>query len=597
MAKTKRKQSKILKRRKSQKVGIIVFLLCLLAGITVYAVGSSPRKIEIEYTVKPYSVEQKQLAVDIKIKPLSGGTSKTFVLAKGSMKTSDEKCTDNLDRSVNFRSDNGIIVIDKLGEGAEYLKYSYNVSIGGTGKHGDNGQIYQDLLTFAGESVLALPIRALNYDNPKEDVIKKITVRCSVPDSWESIIPYPKKDAKNTSEIENPDWLTLYELRQGSFTFGSFDKDIHMNSDSGYTVYIDPKARQYYDMNAKKGIESIYNYYCKLFGNGLNNYNIVLLRNNDETNNYIIGGVCTQNLASTFDSQNKRDWQLLSHRLFHSFFETKIPSDKFIKAPLLGFYEGLATYYENMSLNSLPQNIRDTLAISSDKEFAYLFERYSYMRLKEPKNLALVPSEENLLQESPARIEFLHYTQMPLTINYLEDLINKKTGKKDNILNFIIEKSSDNTTMVENIVDKLLGKDSKDFEAKYLNGTDIVPLWSILANRQESSTAVIKRLNEYEYDLYTWFRMENQLYKYDQLEETNLEKLAKEAEVEGACFADTDTEYIVKKSSPLIYELLKEYALRAKVCNIDYKDISLREKLLTGQSNLEKWDTFKKSFK
>lgn len=597
MGKVKKKQADIKLTRKYH-MKLIIFLLLLMTCTALYAFKSIPRKIELEYTVTPYSVENKILNVKVKIKPLQAGTKKTFVLVKGSMLTSDEKCTDDLNRDVKFNSENGIIVLDQLSEGANYLNFSYNVTIGSTGKHGENGQVYQDMLTFSGESVLALPLRALNYDNPREDIVKKITVQCLLPKTWDAIIPYPKQGEKAVAEIDNPSWLNLYELRQGTFTFGKFEKDMHTDSEGkGYTVYFDSQAKKYYDSNAAKGIESIYNYYSKLFDYNLNNFSLVILRKNEENKNYIIGGLCTQNLASSFDPASKRDWQLLSHRIFHSFFENEIPSEKYLKAPLLEFYEGLATYYENAALDSLPDNIKTSLDLSSQKEMSYLFERYAYMRLKDTKNLSLTPLNEVQLQQSPGRIEFLHYTQMPLTVDYMEKLINEKTGKKDNILNFIIKNSKDDSITVEKIAGSLLGKDSGNFVRKYLNGNDILPLWSYINNKNESDKNVINRLNEYEFDLYTWFSMENQLYQYDSLNEADLVKLSKEAEKEGAEFADKNTENTVKKASPTIYNLLKEYALRAKVCSVDFNDSSLREKLLSNKGNLDKWDTFKKDLK
>jgi hypothetical protein len=598
MGKVKRKQSNLPGLRKNEKIRLILFFTCLLACIVIYAVHSYPRKIELEYTIKSFSIEEKLLNVNVRIKPLKAESNKTFVLVKGSMNTSDEQCTDNLNRKVNFKSQNGIIVIDKLSEGAQYINYSYNVAIGGAGKHGDNGQVYQDMLSFAGESVLALPMRALNYDNPKEDIIKKINVKSMVPDTWEAIIPYARKGAKTEAEIENPSWMQLHELRQATFTFGRFDKDIHIDSNGkGYTVYLDPEAKQYYNSEAKSGIESLYNYYSKLFSFNLDNFSIVMLRKSKENQNYIIGGVSTQNLASTFDPENKRDWQLLSHRMFHSFFEAKIPTDRYLKAPLLEFYEGLATYYENISLGSLPENIKGSLNLSYDKEFQHLFERYAYMRLKDSKSLSLIPLKEAELQGSPARIEFLHYTQMPLTVGYMEQLISKDTGKKDNILSYILKNSKDNTITVDKIANRLLGKNSSDFVARYLRGSEILPLWNIYANNLDKEEDIVKRLNNYEFELYTWFSLENSLYKYDFADIKELEMLVKEADREKVKFESDATEGIIKDKSPTIYKLLKAHALRAKVCSLEYSDASLREKLLASQSNLDKWDTFKKNLK
>jgi hypothetical protein len=109
MGKVKKKQTNI-KLNKSYRIKVIVFFLFLLACSAIYALHSSPRKIELEYTVSPYSVDEKIMTVKVKIKPLKSETEKTFVLVKGSMLTSDEKCTDDLNKNVNFKDENGIIV-------------------------------------------------------------------------------------------------------------------------------------------------------------------------------------------------------------------------------------------------------------------------------------------------------------------------------------------------------------------------------------------------------------------------------------------------------------------------------------------------------
>lgn len=595
----KKAKGKGIDKIKQRKKYIIsgAFFLVLLAAIIISTFSKQPNKIKVEYTIKPYSVNDKLLNVNVKITPEKSWFLKPFVLVKGSLDTSNEKCTDDLNRDVKFGNSNGIIIIDKLSDDGKSVNYSYDVRIANPAKHGNNGQIYDNMLTFQGESVMTLPYRAVDDQNSRADIVKKITIQYLVPGEWSAIVPYEKKGTENITEVENPTAFNLYEIRKSAYTFGKFKKDEHMDLEKGYTVYIDPEAEKYYDSDAKRGIESLYKYYSKLFNLDLDNYSIILLRKDGKDQNYILGGSGTENIASTFDPKSKRDWQLMGHRLFHAFFESKINPDRFLKAPLLSFHEGLATYYENMSMNALPEDIKNKLDIYPDKEFSYLFERYVYMKLKDTQSLSLAPLNEIQIQQSPAKIEFLHYTQMPLTIKYMEDLISEKTKTKDNILKYVINNSGDNTITVEKIANNLLGKDAKDFINKYFSGSEIMPLWSSIENRNETDKDVLRRLNQYEYDLYTWFRLEDPLYRNDDLAGDNLIRLSNEADKQGANFSDKAAEVKVKGASPTIYNLLKEYALRAKICSVDYNDANLRDKLLSNQINLDKWDTFMKSLK
>lgn len=426
--------------------------------------------------------------------------------------------------------------------------------------------------------------------------IKKITVQCMVPSVWDAIIPYPKKNVKDITEVINPTWTSLYEIRKSSFTFGKFEKDEHISGKSGYTVYLDTAAKKYYTEDAKKGIESLYKYYSKLFNYNLENFAIVLLRKDEVNQDYIISGSSTKNLVSTFDPEVARDWQLMGHRLFHSFFESEITATKYHEPPVLNFYEGLATYYENISMKNLPENIKNRLNIFPDNEMAELFERYTYMKLKNPLNLSLIPNLESEISSSPAKIEFLHYTQAPLIVKYLEDLAAKKTGTQDNIINYIVENKDDNSINIEKIVNSLLGKDGTTFIGKYISGDVVVPLWELTSSGAENKE-VIEKLNIFEYNMYTWFYQENTLYIYDVLDTNKLLKLSQEADKQGLHFADAITEANVKNMSPTVYNLLKEYMLRAKVCSVNLKDKYSREALLTNKDNLKIWNDFKNNFK
>lgn len=569
--------------------GIMIFIIMLV-------IFNLPKNIAVDYEVKQFSIDDKILSVNVKISNAGFFKPSKYQLIKGSMQVSEEKCIDSLNNPVKFSTADGVINIDKISSKAKYVLYSYNVKIGNLGKHGANGEVYSNMLTFEGESVLAMPINALKENMKSVDNIKRISVQCMVPNVWDAIIPYPKKNEKDISEVMNPTWTSLYEIRRSSFTFGKFEKDEHLNGKVGYTVYLDTDAKKYYTEDAKKGIESLYKYYSNLFNYDLENFSIVLLKKDDMKQDYIISGSSTKNLVSSFDPEVARDWQLFGHRLFHSFFESEVTATKYHEPPVLNFYEGLATYYENISMKSLPENIKNRLNIFPDNEMADLFERYTYMKLKNPSNFSLTPMLEMEISTSPAKVEFLHYTQAPLMVKCLEDLAAKKTGKEDNIIHYIVKHKDDNSVTPDKIANSLLGEDGRTFTEKYIRGDEIVPLWGLNSKGGENKD-VIEKLNIFEYNMYTWFYQENTLYIYDVLDTDMLSKLSQEADKEALHFADTITETNVKNMSPTVYNLLKEYMLRAKVCAVDVKDKYSREALLINKINVDKWNDFKNNYK
>ncbi|QLY81413.1 hypothetical protein [Clostridium intestinale] len=591
------KKTKFFKWVKKNKIIsiIIAAIILITSGVTI--LNSIPRKFQLEYTIGPKDIDNKILNVNVRITPVGMFKPKQFVLVKGNMNVDNESCLDNEKNKVNFGGENGIVVIDELKSGSKYIDYNYDVEIARLGKHGYNSQVYREMLSYEGEAVLAMPLAAIDGNNEKADIVDNIKIQNMVPDVWDSIIPFPSEDSMAVTEVKNPSWIDLHEIRKSSYTFGDFKEDKHLTDEGGYTVYVDPKAEKFYTEEAKEGLESLFDYYSKIFKHKLNNYSVVILRTEGEKNGYIIGGSSSINMASTFNPENSRDWQLMGHRLFHAFFESTVSLEKFNKAPILNFYEGLATYYENMSMMSLSQSLRDRLNIYPDNEFGNLFERYTYMKLKSPEYLNFALSDEASISASPGRLEFLHYTQAPLVVKYMEETIAKNTSNEDNILNYILENKDEESLSMDSIAKVLMGEDSKDFINKYVKGYEIVPLWDLAKTSGGDNRDVINSLNEYEYLLYTWFSQENELYKNDNLSADNLVKIAEEADNEGAKFASEDLENQIKDMSPTMYNLLKEYALRVKVCSLELGSPYLREQLLSNRENTEKWNEFLRTIK
>jgi len=309
----------------------------------------------------------------------------------------------------------------------------------------------------------------------------------------------------------------------------------------------------------------------------------------------LMGGLSTQTMGATFDPENSRDWQLLSHRLFHAFFDYKLTSQKFHTAPQLWLYEGLATYYENNSMKHIDSAIQKRLSLKDD--FLSLFKRYLYFSIKDKGILSIVPMNEENFAESGGMTEFLHYTQAPLVVKAMEDMSYRKYGKGDRILKYILSNARNESIDMKEIVKNALGEDSIPFASKYLFGHEILPLWYLAQNNKEDENEMLMSLDNYEYTLWTWFKLEEANYPIDKLlkDEINNAELIKAAK--EIKFEDSNIEDNIYKISPTIYKLLKVYSLRAKVCDVDFKDPLIRLKLLGDDSKQIKWEEYKNSLK
>lgn len=577
-----------------KKAYFTVGIILVIAAVILIKLFYNFKAYELEYDVKPLSLKNKTLSVNLKIKRNAFFGSRNLSFVRGAIKLQNVKCIDNKNKKVEFTSKDGIINISKISFGTKYIDLSYNVIIGDVGKHGCRGQMYEDLITFEGESVFVLPIDTMDsniYGN--KGTLKKILIKYNVPSEWETVVPFTVRNNKRLSLINNPRWVDLYDIRKSSYTFGELKKEEHKTEKGKYILYIDSKAEEYYTKDAINGIDSLFNYYSDLFGYELDDFSLVLLRKDNRKETYILGGSSRKNQATTFDSNNARDWQLMSHRLFHSYFENKVEISNFNTPSQLWFYEGLVTYYENIAAGNLPNNIKINTEINMSTYFADIFQRYIYMKLKDPNNFSLIPMEEMKYSNSLGKIEFLHYTQAPLIVKYIEDDVFNQNKEKDNLLKYIISHNADKDKLkIESILKNVLGQKYEEVSKKYLFGKEIIPLWYLQSEKRNDENYTLEQLNNFEYNMYTWFKEENRYYLSDMLSNTNIDKISIIADKKNIHFEQIEIEQSVEKMSPTVYKLLKQYALRASVCEVDIKDKHAREKLLYDINNVCKWQSF-----
>lgn len=578
----------------------LIFLAIIVAAtvITTAAIfilfGS--KSFQVEYKVSVNSIKDKTLKVNVRFKNYNAFSSNTFELAKGQLEIKDVKCTDDTKKEVKFEDKDGVLKIGPVSSNSKYFDFTYVIPVGYGGKSGSQGVLYDDLLVFSGEQVLLFPYIDSTKEMKVSDSIKRISIQADVNKEWDSLMPYVSIEDRNKKvsvSIENPDWYTMYNLSKSCFAFGKF-KDVAIKTKKNkFNVFVDGGVKEALSEDTSVAIGKLYDYYTGLFGYELMNYPIILLRDDVENKTKIIAGVSGKSMGFTFDANSGEDWKSFSHSLYTAFFDSKVKLKTLHFNPNLWLYKGLGTYYENASLDSLPQKIKTKFEFSSAIGLRELYSQYIYYRLKEPGLYKISPAEES--SALGAQLEFFYYTEAPIVIKTIDNIAMDKSGSPDTLLRTILNKhSNEETVEIGKLMVEVVGEQESVIRS-YLSG-DKIMLYPDTLVGEESPSKVIIGLDKYENVLYSWLRNELQSYPVDVINLLEPKKVMEETKKRGLKFATDEEEKLVSSFSSTIYVLLYQYALQADVCGEkDLKDPLLKFKLLNNQENVKKWEDFSKN--
>jgi len=269
--------------------------------------------------------------------------------------------------------------------------------------------------------------------------------------------------------------------------------------------------------------------------------------------------------------------------MFHAFFDSDAPYASFHMPSNTWFYEGLATYYENISMAALPPALKTRLDIDVNRQMTLLFNNYLYMRIKDPMVFGFPPmSEEELAAGAP--IEFLHYTAAPLLVKLLEDTAREKGAPQDASLRFCLDNcdSFDERFIAFDTAVALLGDDdAEQLCTSYLLSVNVPPLW-YLKQYQPSDEVVLAELNNIESVLGSWFKNVDETYHIDIVSNAQLVAAMANINERRVLFLSIGTSTLLEDYCPPLYALLNDYYYRAKEKGISFDDPALRQKLFAG---------------
>lgn len=527
-------------RRRMQKFFMFVGML-LLVGC------SSVKKEEgpgiFEYYLKPYG--ENRLAVTLKITNPSTSAKRKFSFPA-------------VGEHIELEGqEEQVLWIDS----GKTEKLEYYVNLGEDGKHGMQGAVTDEFCSFDGLHTLLLPEEAYIEELSNEEVLmEQLSVKIETVKGWTEVNPF--KTEKDVT------WADLYDLMNDCFAMGNFEMHTLSVENGKLNIYTPQKETWPQEALYEKALKSLFSYYINLF-HIEKEYDIVFLPDEKQ----MIGGAGKHSVGASFNPQNARDWELLSHRMFHAFLDSSLQGQTIHKAPLLWFTEGLATYYENTALQQMPESMRTEYGWEEDLQFAKLYDQYLYMRWKEPLLYQIAPMEEGGLK-SQAQVEFLHYIQAPLMIKELETIAGN-----DSVLNKFLKCYKWDSFSMEDMVKELLVTDFEKNWKDYFIGKKDIPLWE-LGETARNNPEIIEHLNAAEWMLGSWLNTELDYYPIEKMSEEELETLKKDSEFGQSSYADLETEKKIREYSELIDELLKANCLKIKKAGCEMGDPMARYEYL-----------------
>ena len=515
------------------------------------------------YNVSLSNISVSSLNVELTISvPLFSKKEDVFLFL-GDKDITVLSCTDSFGNTKEtFLSDEGFVTIP-VSRGSK-ITMVYDVGVSMPGKHGNRGVISDTYAVFDGEQAFLLPAEFNLYSEAGvRNSVGKIRLNFDFPKGWAEIVPFRR--------INNPGWMDIYAITKNAFVFGGFDRIL--STPDGLKVYALPGQSP----EDTSGFSDLFAYYKDLFATAPPKFNIVLLPP-DSPGGRVIGGSGTGTVAASFDRDSLRDWQLLSHRLFHAFFDNAAPYVNVHIAPNIWLTEGLATYYENMATGALQEPLKSNLGVDVNRQMALTFNQYLYMRLREPFQYNFAPMDEERLS-SAAMTEFLHYTAAPLVVKAFEDESISAGNPPDALLRYCLEESAfeDRYTALAAALE-LLGEKGVAFCDNYMLGVEIPPLWDLKVY-QPSSAEILESLNYIELLLANWQQTENIDYPADIVSEEELKQAMDAVDNSKVPVLSYELDAKIRKYCPELYALIKDYYRRASEQGFDLNDRELRFKL------------------
>ena len=338
--------------------GAALFLVLLL--LPALALGEA----SLHYQLTPLG--ENLLQVEMDFSGAEGG-----LLCYGEGKITVLSARDGTGAPLSWQARSGYVLLE-----GEEGTVTYQVSLGELGKHGSQGFAGERSFLCSGSQALLLPLCLWSVAEEDHSQVGEITLSGLT---------------AGNLVLTHPTWCDMYSLRKDGLYLG----ELTPTRLGAFTVYSQqPEALRERLSRIEQGLEELFGF-CP---------QVILVLLEDQAN--LFGGSGREVIASSFDPDRERDWELLTHRLFHAAFDTACPEYEVHMPGCLWLYEALAVYHEEL----WQENPRQ----AGEEMLARLWTRCRDCLDIRPETFRVNPMEEENL--TLAQQEFLHYTYAPLLL-------------------------------------------------------------------------------------------------------------------------------------------------------------------------------------
>ncbi|MGL5067457.1 MAG: hypothetical protein ACRC6T_06460 [Sarcina sp.] len=437
------------------------------------------RNIVMDFSVEVESVKKKLLKINLFMKNLP--KMEMLQLYKGKTKIVSANAFVPVKQDKNF-------MYFKL-DNKDSVLIEYTVELETSSRFGILGAIKNDILAFSGEQIFMMPIEALQLGKKANENCFDIKIDFKFKDYKNAFIPFHQE---NKIEIVARRFDEIFEFGKASYVFtnSNLPNSSRLNLFANYDI----------SKTTRDSINSIFDYYCELFESKID-LNLTLLKNTLKRR--IFAGASKSNIAMSFDENNKQDYKFLSNKIFLAFIGQLVGKQELITPPNLWIVEGLATYYENKSLETFSNEFKENLNISFDEEMKKLYRIYLYSVTKNEKIYNFPPLLDGGLK-SYALIEYLYNIKAPILVKLFED--NASLYEEDNIIKYLIKLDTKTTFLQPNMFKAILNEKIDVIATKYIFGTEIIPLRIDIRGGVDEIKPI---LEDFEKTMATYFAFEN----------------------------------------------------------------------------------------
>lgn len=544
----------------------------------------------VDYTVEPVDFAGKLATVTIQLTPEKLSADRTLYLDASAVDGSKPKCTGSDGAELTLNDLGSVWEIGPLPEGCETLSFTYDVKLGE--RNGEDfqveGNLYEDLMVFQGKKVLMIPWFDSDNAPYMDRYISRVSFRLQNNPGWSAIMPFAETNgAEAFFQLDKPTWYDFYDISNSSFCFGSFEP-LNLSAAGGTgTLYLDKSIDNSADVNDLSTVVSFYNYYAGVFGEGLSDMPLVLLRSAEDGESVILGGVGGKSAAISLSMLTPGECQTMSRTIYHAFFDSKIYARNLHFMPNQWLYKGLESYYLDDSASALPLELKERYGIEVQDDMNRKYMKYLFFSLKDPILASLSSDQEDSMVS--AQQDFYYNVKVPLILHTIEKYAGQ--DKPNALLRYLQEQTPRQDINVSKLMKDLLGKDEMAVRA-YFSGSSYIPNYWDFSAQDINQESTVELLSSYEDLLSELYQEQYVDYPYDPVFLINIDTLNKEIADRKLSFSSPEMEAIVKDYSETVYLLLMQNALRASLCGIEDPGAAGVKAELNSLKNGQKWTDY-----